>query len=110
MRAQREPFVSLRGVKQSFGEQKVLRGVDLDIYRGETLVLLGGSGGGKSVLMKHICGLLSPLEGTVIVEGEDISRKSERELFSVRQKVSMMFQAGALFDSLSVGENIAFPL
>lgn len=103
-------FVSLRNVHQRFGDNHVLRGVDLDIYRGETLVLLGGSGGGKSVLMKHICGLLCPVEGTVTVDGEEIGCKGERELVEVRRKVSMMFQSGALFDSLSVAGNIAFPL
>jgi phospholipid/cholesterol/gamma-HCH transport system ATP-binding protein len=106
----REVFVSLRNVRQRFGENHVLRGVDLDIYRGETLCILGGSGGGKSVLLKHICGLLCPVEGSVKVDGEDISCKGEREMAEVRRKVSMMFQGGALFDSFSVAENIAFPL
>lgn len=110
MSEQREVFVSIRNVHQRFGANHVLRGIDLDIYRGETLVLLGGSGGGKSVLMKHICGLLCPFEGKVVVDGETISCKGERELESVRRKVSMMFQGGALFDSLTVGGNIAFPL
>ena len=110
MSSNREVFVSMRNVHHRFGDNHVLRGVDLDIYRGETLVLLGGSGGGKSVLMKHICGLLRPLEGTVEVDGEEISGKGERELIAVRRKVSMMFQGGALFDSLSVGGNISFPL
>lgn len=100
----------MRNVHQRFGSNHVLRGVDLDIYRGETVALLGGSGGGKSVLMKHICGLLCPVEGTVVVDGENIACKGERELVEVRRKVSMMFQGGALFDSLTVGGNIAFPL
>ncbi len=106
----REVFVSMRNVHQRFGDQHVLRGVDLDIYRGETLVLLGGSGGGKSVLMKHICGLLCPVKGTIEVDGESIDCRGERELAGLRKKVSMMFQSGALFDSLSVSGNIAFPL
>lgn len=110
MSGSREVFVSMRNVHQRFGSNHVLRGVDLDIYRGETVVLLGGSGGGKSVLMKHICGLLCPMEGTIVVDGEEISCKGEREMEEVRRKVSMMFQGGALFDSLSVGGNIAFPL
>ena len=105
-----EPFIQVRGLHQRFGAQHVLRGVDLDVYRGETLALLGGSGGGKSVLVKHLCGLLQPLEGTVVVEGVDISHLPERKLRDVRRKVSMMFQNGALFDSMTVGENIAFPL
>lgn len=106
----KEVFVSMRNVHQRFGSNHVLRGIDLDIYRGETLCLLGGSGGGKSVLMKHICGLLCPVSGTVTVDGELISCKDEREMANVRRKASMMFQGGALFDSLSVGGNIAFPL
>ncbi len=106
----KEVFIRMRGVEKSFGSQRVLKGVDLDIYRGETLVLLGGSGGGKSVLMKHMTGLLQPDRGMVELEGEDISGLAERELAGVRRRISMMFQSGALFDSLSVGENIAFPL
>lgn len=102
--------MKIRGLEKSFGSQKVLRGVDLDIYRGETLVLLGGSGGGKSVLMKHMCGLLHPDQGSVLLEGKELAGKKERELSFARRKVSMMFQSGALFDSMTVGENIAFPL
>ncbi|MDB6080364.1 MAG: transporter [Akkermansiaceae bacterium] len=105
-----EPFIRVRGLEQQFGEQKVLRGVDLDINRGETLMLLGGSGGGKSVLLKHLPGLLTPKAGTVEVDGVEIGCMSERQLAPVRRKVGIMFQNGALFDSMSVGENIAFPL
>ena len=100
----------MRGIKKSFGEQVVLRGVNLDVRRGEVLVLLGGSGGGKSVLMKHMIGLLQPDDGTVILEGKEISHLSERELTWVRKKISMMFQSGALFDSMTVAENVAFPM
>lgn len=100
----------MRGIHKSFGSQVVLRGVDLDVYRGETVCLLGGSGGGKSVLMKHMVGLLQPDQGTVTFEGKEISGCSERELSWARRKISMMFQSGALFDSLTVFENIAFPL
>lgn len=106
----KEVFVEIRGLHQRFGENHVLKGVDLDIYRGETMVLLGGSGGGKSVLVKHLVGLLQPYEGTVVVEGDDITHKHERQLVDVRRKISMMFQNGALFDSLNVGQNVAFPL
>lgn len=105
-----EPFIRVRGLEQKFGSQHVLRGVDLDIYRGETLVLLGGSGGGKSVLLKHLPGLLRPWKGTVEVDGEDISELGERALAPYRRKVGIMFQNGALFDSMSVDENVAFPL
>lgn len=103
-------FIKVRGLHQSFGDNHVLRGVDVDIPRGKTIALMGGSGGGKSVLVKHFIGLLRPDAGTVVVDGEDITHMGERELGGVRHKVSMMFQSGALFDSLTVGENIAFPL
>ena len=103
-------FLKMRGIKKSFGDQVVLRGVDLDVRRGEVLVLLGGSGGGKSVLMKHMVGLLQPDEGTVTLEGKVISDLSERELSWARKKISIMFQGGALFDSMTVAENIAFPI
>ncbi len=106
----REIFIEVRNLHQRFGRQKVLRGVNLEVYRGETLCLLGGSGGGKSVLIKHLCGLMRPWKGSVLVEGEDITNLPERALGPVRRKVSMMFQGGALFDSLTVGQNIAFPL
>lgn len=103
-------FIRVRGLHRHFGLQHVLKGVDLDVYRGETLALLGGSGGGKSVLIKHFLGLLQPDAGTVCVDGEDITGLPERKLVNVRRKVSMMFQGGALFDSLTVAENVAFPL
>lgn len=105
-----EVFLKMRGIRKGFGSNEVLRGVDLDVYRGETLALLGGSGGGKSVLMKHMVGLLQPDEGTVTLEGKLISGCNERQLSWARRKISMMFQSGALFDSMTVRENIAFPL
>jgi len=104
------PFIRVRGLEQKFGSQHVLRGVDLDVHRGETLVLLGGSGGGKSVLVKHFPGLLRPWKGTVEIDGEEISHLDERQMAPYRQKVGIMFQNGALFDSMTVAENIAFPL
>ena len=103
-------FLEMRGIKKNFGDQVVLRGVDLDVRRGEVLVLLGGSGGGKSVLLKHMVGLLQPDEGTVTLEGKVISDLSERGLSWARKKISIMFQGGALFDSMTVAENIAFPM
>ena len=105
-----EVFLEMRGIRKSFGPNEVLRGVDLEVRRGEILVLLGSSGGGKTVLMKHMAGLLQPDEGTVTLEGKLISGLSERELGWARRKVRMMFQGGALFDSMPVGENIAFPM
>jgi phospholipid/cholesterol/gamma-HCH transport system ATP-binding protein len=105
-----DPFIRVRGLEQKFGSQHVLRGVDLDIVRGETLVILGGSGGGKSVLLKHLPGLLQPWRGTVEIDGEEISTLNERQLAPYRRKVGIMFQGAALFDSMTVGENVAFPL
>ena len=110
MHEEKEIFVEVNNLHKSFGEQHVLKGLSAKVYKGETLVLLGGSGGGKSVLMKHFIGLLSPDEGEVIVEGETISNMSERQLGKIRRKMGMMFQNGALFDSMTVGQNIAFPL
>jgi phospholipid/cholesterol/gamma-HCH transport system ATP-binding protein len=105
-----QPFIRYAGVRKSFGSKEVLRGVDLDIHPGETVVVLGGSGTGKSVLLKHTIGLLRPDEGRVLVEDEEVSTLSEDGLRSVRKKVAMVFQAGALFDSMDVHENVAYAL
>ncbi len=107
---QKPVIIKVRDLHQRFGEHHVLKGVDLDVYQGETLVLLGTSGGGKSVLMKHMLGLMQPWKGTVEVDGVDISRMNERQLAAVRTKMGMLFQNGALFDSMSVGGNIAFAM
>lgn len=104
------PFIRIKNLHQSFGTQEVLRGVDLEIYRGETLVLLGASGCGKSVLVKHLPGLLRPLEGEIWVGDVDITKLREREMGPIRHQIGMMFQGGALFDSFTVFENVAFPL
>lgn len=103
-------FIRLTGVKKSFGSQHVLRGIDLTIRRGETLVLIGPSGEGKSVLLKHIIGLLSPDEGTVTFEGVELGCMKERQLAASRRRMGYLFQNAALFDSLTVAENVAFPL
>jgi phospholipid/cholesterol/gamma-HCH transport system ATP-binding protein len=105
-----EPFIRYEGLEKAFGSNRVLRGVDLSIYEGETVVVLGGSGTGKSVLLKHTIGLLYPDAGRVHVEGEEVTNLSEDEFQRVRKKVSMLFQAGALFDSMSVFENVAYAL
>jgi phospholipid/cholesterol/gamma-HCH transport system ATP-binding protein len=104
------PFISIRRLEKSFGPKRVLRGVDLDVMAGETMVVLGGSGEGKSVLLRHINGLEHPDAGAVWVDGQNLNGLGEEALAAVRSKVAMVFQQGALFDSLSVYENIAYPL
>ncbi len=108
--AKDEPLIQVRGLHCYFGEKHVLRGADLDVYRGETLCMLGTSGGGKSVMVKHMLGLMQPDEGSVKIDGVNISTMDERALSPIRKKVGMMFQNGALFDSMNVAQNIAFPL
>ncbi len=105
-----EALVRFEAVHKSFGPKKVLEGVELEIRRGETMVVLGGSGSGKSVLIRHIIGLHRPDQGHVFVDGEDVVDLDEEELVPVRKKVAMLFQGGALFDSMNVRENIAFSL
>jgi phospholipid/cholesterol/gamma-HCH transport system ATP-binding protein len=106
----REPFVEFREVHKAYGTKQVLRGANLTVYRGEVMVILGGSGTGKSVTLRHMLGLEAPDDGRVIVEEEDITDLPEEELYRVRKKFGMLFQSGALFDSMTVFENIAFPL
>jgi phospholipid/cholesterol/gamma-HCH transport system ATP-binding protein len=106
----REPFVEFREVHKAYGVKQVLRGANLTVFRGEVLVILGGSGTGKSVTLRHMLGLEAPDDGRVIVEEEDITDLPEEELYRVRKKFGMLFQSGALFDSMTVFENVAFPL
>lgn len=103
-------MISVRNLHKTLGTQKVLCGVNLEIAKGETCVILGRSGSGKSVLLKHLIGLFQPNEGQVLVDDEDITQLTERQLDTVRKKVGILFQSGALFDSMNVEENIAFPL
>ena len=105
-----EHYIEFRGVSKAFDDHQVLDDVSFFVDRGETCVIMGRSGVGKSVTLKHIMGFLKPDEGRVIVAGEDITDWSEDQLSEIRRKVTMVFQSGALFDSLTVAENIAFPL
>jgi phospholipid/cholesterol/gamma-HCH transport system ATP-binding protein len=100
-------FVDLH---KSFGDKKVLQGFTLDVREGETMVVLGYSGSGKSVAIKHIVGLLTPDAGTVIVDGQEVPQLSRAELYKLREKVGYVFQFAALFDSLNVGDNVAMGL
>lgn len=104
------PIIQIKAVHKAFGDNEVLRGIDLDIEEGTTVVILGGSGSGKTVLMKHMIGLLKPDRGQVLVDGEEITGLQGEELARVRRKFGMVFQAAALFDSMNVYDNVSFPL
>ena len=106
----RDAAISIRGVSMSYGGRRVLDGVDLDVRRGEILVLLGGSGSGKTTLLKHVLGLAKPETGSITINGVDITRCSPSEIVTVRRRVGVAFQAGALFNSMSVEDNVALPL
>ncbi len=103
-------MIEVRALEKKFGAQPILAGVDFCIETGESAVIIGRSGGGKSVLLKHMIGLLQPDAGDVLVDGESITRMNERQLLHVREKFGMVFQGAALFDSMTVAENVAFPL
>jgi phospholipid/cholesterol/gamma-HCH transport system ATP-binding protein len=103
-------MLEIRGLHKRLGAKEVLRGVELRVERGEVLVVIGGSGCGKSVLLKHILGLMKPDRGTIEIEGKDITKMKERELNETRMLFGMLFQGGALFDSMTVGENVSFGL
>ncbi len=103
-------MIEVRDLQKSFGTQKVLDGVSFRIENGESVVIIGRSGGGKSVLLKHLIGLIQPDAGEVLIDGENIGPLNERQLLRVRRKFGMVFQGAALFDSLTVAENVAFGL
>jgi phospholipid/cholesterol/gamma-HCH transport system ATP-binding protein len=105
-----EKVIEVRGLTKSFGDNHVLRGVDLDLYKGENVVVLGKSGTGKSVLIKIVVGLLTQDEGSMIVLGKDIKSLKPKELNALRLKIGFSFQASALYDSMTVKENLEFPL
>jgi phospholipid/cholesterol/gamma-HCH transport system ATP-binding protein len=102
--------LEVKDLHKSFGTQPVLRGLTLNVRRGETLVIIGRSGGGKSVLLKHVLGLVAADSGSIRIDGEELCGLPERKLSRIRRKIGMLFQEGALFDSFNVAENVAFPL
>lgn len=104
------PFIQVRGLYKRFGRQEVFKGLSLDIMRGEILAVVGRSGSGKSVFLKHLIGLLLPDKGQILLEGQDIPQGGSHHLAQVRKRFGMLFQGGALFDSMSVEDNVAFPL
>ena len=103
-------MIEIRGLHKSFGAHQVLRGVDLQVQDGQSVVVIGGSGSGKSVLMKHIIGLLKPDKGSVLIDGIDIVKLDAKHLNEARKKFGMLFQGAALFDSMTVWENVSFVL
>src|SRR5467141_3104774 len=105
-----EPVLSLRNLRVSYGEREILHGINFDVVRGETLVILGGSGSGKSTLLRTLVGLEKPSAGEIWIKGRDLAKTSAAEMDEIRRKIGMSFQGGALFGSMTVGENVALPL
>src|SRR5690242_15807641 len=105
-----EPVIVIRGLSASFGSKRVLNAIDLEVHRGEIVVLLGGSGSGKTTLLKQVLGLMKPDSGIIHVAGVDITTCMPSELAAVRRRIGVAFQSAALFNSLSVEENVAMPL
>ena len=103
-------YFEFRDVSKGFDGRPVLDGVSFTVKRGETCVIMGRSGVGKSVSLKHIMGFLKPDSGQIFIDGQDVTHFSEKQFAEIRSKVTMVFQSGALFDSLSVADNIAFPM
>jgi phospholipid/cholesterol/gamma-HCH transport system ATP-binding protein len=103
-------MISFRNVKKSFGPKTVLKGVSFDVHDGEVFFIIGGSGVGKSVLIKHLIGLLYPDDGEIFLDGEEVSRFDEQQMYKVRMKCAMVFQNSTLFDSMSCAENVMLPL
>ncbi|MEQ8300479.1 MAG: ATP-binding cassette domain-containing protein [Hyphomonas sp.] len=105
-----QPILKLEGIEKSFGKNNVLRGVDIDVAPGQSLVVIGGSGSGKSVMLKVALGLMTPTGGKVLFDGHDVTNSTGKTRESMRARIGMLFQSGALFDSLTVWENVAFRL
>jgi phospholipid/cholesterol/gamma-HCH transport system ATP-binding protein len=108
--SERRPMIRMHDLYKQFGPKQVLLGVDLEVFAGETVVVLGGSGSGKSVMLRHVIGLTRPDRGTVEVDGVEVQQLDEEQLLETRRKVGFLFQSGALFDSMNVFDNIAFSL
>jgi phospholipid/cholesterol/gamma-HCH transport system ATP-binding protein len=104
------PIIQMVNVEKTFGTQKVLRGVNLSIMEGKTTVIVGGSGQGKSIILKHMLGLMKPDSGEILIDGKDINRVSKKELSNIRMQFGVLFQNAALFDSMTVFDNVALPL
>lgn len=107
---EKKEIIKVKNLKKKFGDRQVLNGVNLEIYKGETFVIMGGSGCGKSTLLRHMIGALKPDEGSVYLLGKDISDLNEDEMDKIKKKIGMSYQGSALFDSMTVGENVSLPL
>jgi phospholipid/cholesterol/gamma-HCH transport system ATP-binding protein len=105
-----DPLIRFKGVRKIFGQKIVYAGLNLELMRGEVLTVVGGSGVGKSVMLKMLIGLLKPDAGSIVFDGKEVTKMNERALSDVRRRIAMLFQNGALFDSLSVGDNVAYGL
>lgn len=105
-----EPLITFQGIRKIFGQKVVYVHLNLEVFRGEVLTIVGGSGVGKSVMLKMLIGLLRPDRGTILFDQQDVTKMKEEELAVVRQRIAMLFQGAALFDSLTVGENVAYGL
>src|SRR5215470_9041669 len=108
--SQSDTMISVRNLHVNYGEREILHGISFDVNRGETLVILGGSGSGKSTLLRTLVGLEKPASGEIWIRGKNIAAISQGEMDEIRKKIGMSFQGGALFGSMTVGENVALPL
>ncbi len=106
----KEPIIKIRDLNTYYGDRHILKGVNLDIYEGEIMTILGRSGCGKSTLLRHMVGLVRPASGSIFIKGQDITTLSEEEMTPILKKMGMLFQGAALFNSMTVGENVALPL
>ena len=106
----REVVIEVKNLVTHYGQRKILDGIDLNVYRGEILVIMGGSGSGKSTMLRHLLGLSKPTEGSIRILGRDVTHMSSREIYALRKQIGVAFQGGALLSSLSVGENVQLPL
>ena len=105
-----EPIIQIKDLVAAYGDREVLKGINLDIYPGESIAILGRSGCGKSTLLRHMIGLATPKSGEVRIKGEDIGSMNEEDRNEVLKKTGMLFQSAALFNSMTVGDNVSFPL
>jgi phospholipid/cholesterol/gamma-HCH transport system ATP-binding protein len=110
MPMERQPIIQVRNLTARYGEKTILEGVSFDVFEGEIFVILGGSGWGKSTLLKHLVGLIRPYSGQITIDGDDISRGASRVIERLLRKIGILYQSGALFGSMTIAQNIALPV